>query len=168
MLTVSTEGGTMKIFRSLAVAVAAGAMALGEAGGVAPVTSATASVASSRSAPRIQTMSPYGWGTRHGNWKVRPGTVYFGGGTSLCAAIIKHVHWTSYGRNSAYAAHVRAWLDRGPGPCASSGHWVNARAYFYGPAYHSGPGWNFSEVVITYQHGGTYLREYINRRGQWD
>ena len=106
-------------------------------------------------------------GKAHGNWKIAPKSVYFGGGTSVCTFDIKNVHWTYYQHSGAYAAHVRALVTHVPG-CANNGHWVNARAYFYRPMQHSGPGWYFSGVVITYQHGGTYLREYINRRGQWD
>ena len=71
---------------------------------------------------------------------------------------IKNVHWTYYRHGGAYAAHVRALVTHVRG-CANSGHWVNARAYFYRPMQHSGPGWYFGGVVITYQHGGTYLRE---------
>lgn len=156
----------MKIKRIAAAIGAAGMLFAGI--GMTTAASAAPIMHRSYSAPRIQTMSYFGWGARHGNWKIAPKYVNFGGGTSACVPIIKNVHWTYYWHGSAYAAHVRAWLDNGNGGCANGGHWVNARAYFYGPAYHSGPGWNFSEVVITYQHGGTYLREYINRRGQWD
>lgn len=150
------------------LAAAAGAAAMLMAGlGTATAASASAAVSSapaaSRSLPRIQTYSPDGWSRQ--SWKIRPGYVYFGWGAGYEAPRVKNVHWTYYQHGAAYAAHARWWMDTCKPTCVAGGYWVNARVFFYNVMHHRGPGWNYSQVRVTYR-GGVW-NGYINRRGWW-
>ena len=150
------------------IAAAIGAAGIVLAGvGMTTAASAAPAVHHSYSMPRIQTGHPLnGWSRKAGTWKIAPASVYFGGGASFAAPRIKNIHYVYYGHNNA-SAYVRAWWDNCVPSCVAGGHWVNASAYFYHPVNHSGPGWNFSRVVVTYKHGGTYFKGYIDRHGWW-
>lgn len=60
---------------------------------------------------------------------------------------------------------ARWFMDTCNPSCAQGGHWVNARVFFYNVMHHRGPGWNYSQVKVTYR-GGVW-NAYINGRGWW-
>lgn len=127
--------------------------------------SAPAPANHSSSAPRIQTYSPYGWHTKHGQWKIAPTAVYFGGGASYAAPRVKNIHYAFYNHGGAYGT-ARVYVDNCRPTCVQAGHYVNGRVYFYDTQYHAGPGWNYSEFTEHWQ-GGTFSA-YIDSAGQWN
>jgi len=144
----------------------AGAAALGIGATAAVVTTAPASASTVRATagkPKIQT-EPTGW---HGHgWKIRPGSVYFGGGASFAAPRARHLHWTYYGQRGAYA-RGQWFMDTCRPNCARGGYWVSAGAHFYGVYNHAGPGWNFGNARITYGHHSTF-HLWIDSAGDWN
>lgn len=153
----------MGIFRTAGTLILAAALALGlAAAGNTPVAPASHR---SYSMPRIQTFSPAGWHGNHGHsWLIAPTAVYFGGGASYAAPRVKNIRWAWYLHASAYG-HAKWWYDTCIPSCVAGGRWRSAKVYFYHPFTHRGPGWNFSQVHVTWQ-GGRWSA-YINRHGWW-
>ena len=128
--------------------------------------SVTTAPSASRSMPRIQTYSPYGWHVAHDQWKMAPSYVYFGFGIGYSAPRVKNIHWTYYRHGGAYSARARWLVDNCRPTCVQAAHYVNARVFFSGTQYHSGPGWYFSQFRVHWQ-GGKWSA-YIDRLGQWN
>ncbi len=148
--------------RTLAAGTAAAVLLLTGLATTAPAIASPSAAATSASTalPKIQT-EPLGW--YHG-WKVRPRSVYFGGGAGYSAPRIEHVRWIYYNRHSAWATG-RWLLDTCNPDCAQGGYYVNATAHFYEVLSHPGPGRNFALVTVWWHHGR--WSAYIDGRGQW-
>jgi hypothetical protein len=156
--TGEQKGDTMNKLITSAVTLAAAAGI-----GLTSMGAASASPVPATSAPKIQTY----YGGWHGHsWKIRPSTVYFGGGAGYSAPRARHLLWTSYGQTSARA--TGQWFQDTCNPnCAKGGYWVSGDFRFYGVFNHAGPGRNFGNAEVTWgKHSSFHL--WITSAGNWN